>query len=191
MPIIERSFDYSIKDYEKLMETSINKSHADSLSRKVPQYAARIRSASSIYALIQVCDLPEEVINSFILEGIVNLMLDYMIYTGVPEDKLMKLLRGDSYIVNDQTKISIDIVAGLMEQKIDPIQSCIDRIKSSLTQGLLDPHLHPKDNFPKIVSAIFNKTAGLAGWRFSNEVIQKINDYQRIPPASWLVRMRG
>ena len=139
-----------------------------------------VRAATSFAALSQQYGIPIEISNGFIIGAISDLMHEYTYNgTGIQPRSIF----GRMFSSHDQRAIAHQVVLACDQALIHtlthrPIQDCINDIKTDLESGLLANNLHPQDNFPKIVKAIANQTAGMEEWGFSPRAVERLNQIE-------------
>ncbi len=109
-------------------------------------------------------------------------MRKYTNDTGVPPPRMFNRM----FLSPQNQQVIADQVLSTCNQVFSTgnISSSLNEIKTLLESGLLAPNLHPQDNFPKIVKAIANKTAGMEGWEFSPAAMDKLNQIEGVTNSS-------
>ena len=168
--------------YEDKMETTIKETMTrnSALFSRINIPPEEVRAATSFAALSQQYAIPIEIYNGFIIEAISHLMHEYRDNgTGIQTRSIF----GRMFASNDQRAIAHQVVLACDQAQIStlthrPIQDCINDIKTRLASGLLANNLHPQDNFPKIVKAIANQTAGMEAWEFTPRAVERLNQIE-------------
>lgn len=178
--------DRTVEFYENKMEEAIKESITKnaSLFSRINIPPEKLRSATSFSDLSEQCGIPVEILNGFIVFAIAHLMHEYYFNgTGIPPRSIFDRMFASNDNVHDQREIAHQVILACDQAQLSglthrPIQECINDIKTHLETGLLANNIHPQDNFPKIVKAIANQTAGMEEWEFSPNAIERLNQIE-------------
>ena len=173
----------TVQFYEDLIEHTMMdtvKRNSDLFYNSYHVPLDEIGSASSIFSLMERYALPINLVNTFLIGAINSLMSEYSFDTGIPPRNIFNTLFLRQPEAADQSYVAHQIISTcddslMLQLNKQPLQSCIDSIKALLAEGLLATNLHPQDNFPNIVKALANKTAGVSGWEFNEDVVQRLS----------------
>lgn len=172
----------TVEFYEDKMETTIK----ETMTRNAALFSRlnippeEVRAATSFSALSQQYGIPVEISNGFIVGAINALMQEYSFNgTGIPPRSIFRRMFASNDNSHDQQEIAHQVVLACDRAQMSRLtRQCINDIKTRLETGLLANNLHPQDNFPKIVKAIANQTAGMEEWEFSPRAIERLNQIE-------------
>jgi len=176
----------AVEFYENKMGTNFKETMTRnaSLFSRLSIPPEEVCSATSLSDLSERYAIPVTISNNFCIGAISALMIEYNFNgTGVPSRSVFGIMFGASNQSQDQKNIAHQVLRACDQAQFSvvtnrPIQDCINEIKSHLEAGLLASNLHPQDNFPKLVKAIANQTAGLDGWEFSSRAVAQLNNIE-------------
>lgn len=176
----------TVEFYENKMETNIKETMTRNaaLFSKINIPPEEVRAAPSFSALSEQYGIPVEISNVLIIGAISLLMHEYSFNgTGIPPRSIFGRMFASNDNAHDQQEIAHQVVLACDQAQFSklthrPIQECINDIKTHLETGLLANNIHPQDNFPKIVKAIANQTAGMEEWEFSPNAIERLNQIE-------------